>query len=202
MSDVRLVRWSPPRTRARLDDVITVYKAAFLDEHEADPERAAHDRAAHARRHFERRDLRTVAALTDDDTLVGVTYGLPGRAGQWWHDVVADALPAPVARRWLSDCLEVVELHVLPAHQGRGIGRRLLRELLRDAPQRTAALSALEPPGSPARRLYASEGFIPLLSDFQFPGSLTAYAVLAKELPDRRRGRNSPDPAGQPARVR
>ncbi len=184
--DVSVVPWSARRMRTRLDDVIGVYKAAFLDFHEADPVRAARDRALHARRHFDRTDLRAIAAVTPDDTLVGITYALPGKPGQWWHDVVQDALTAvspATARHWLDDCLEVVELHVLPAWQGRSIGRALLRELLRDVPQHTAALSALEPPGSRARRLYASEGFVPLLSDFQFPGTLTPYAVLGKELP-------------------
>ncbi|MBX6391347.1 MAG: GNAT family N-acetyltransferase [Frankia sp.] len=187
--------------RGRLGDVIAVYKAAFLDVHEADPERAARDRLAHARRHVERRDLRAVAALRPDDTLVGIVYALPGREGQWWHDVVTSALPPAVARHWLSDCLEIVELHVLPDHQGNGIGRALLRELLRDAPYRTAALSALELPDSRARRLYASEGFVPLLSDFRFPGSHTPYAVLAKELPPASRRRRGPVTArfGRPA---
>jgi GNAT superfamily N-acetyltransferase len=176
--------------RSRLDDVIAVYKTAFLDHHEPDPERAARDRSAHARRHFERRDLRAVAAVTPDDGLVGITYALPGRPGQWWHDVVAGALPPASAAHWLDDCLEIVELHVLPEYQGRSIGRQLLRELLRGVPQRTAALSALEPPGSRARRLYASEGFVSLLSDFQFPGTLTPYAVLGKEL-------SGPSPTGR-----
>lgn len=184
MADVQLVRWSPARMRARLSEVIAVYKAAFLDHHEADPARAAHDRTVHARRHAERRDLRAVAALTDDDTLVGISYALPGRPGQWWHDVVASALEPAVANHWLDDCLEIVELHVMPNYQGQDIGRQLLREVLRGAPQRTAALSALELPDSRARRLYASEGFVPLLSDFYFPGSYTPYAVLGKHLAD------------------
>jgi GNAT superfamily N-acetyltransferase len=190
--------------RARLAEVIAVYKAAFLDVHEADPVRAAHDRLTHARRHTDRRDLRAVAALTADDELVGITYAMPGRSGQWWHDVVAGALPPAVATHWLQDCLEIVELHVLPDHQGQGVGRALLRELLRDVPYRTAALSALELPGSRARRLYASEGFVPLLSDFRFPGSYTPYAVLGKELPPpgprSRRGAMAAR-FGRPARV-
>src|ERR1700738_2302661 len=53
-ADIRLVRWSPARMRARLGEVIAAYKAAFLDVHEADPVRAAHDRMTHARRHTER----------------------------------------------------------------------------------------------------------------------------------------------------
>jgi GNAT superfamily N-acetyltransferase len=190
--------------RARLGEVIAVYKAAFLDIHEPDPVRAARDRMTHARRHTERRDLRAVAALTDEDQLVGITYAMPGRPGQWWHDVVASALPPATAAHWLGDCLEIVELHVLPEYQGQGIGRALLRELVRDVPHRTAALSALEPPGSRARRLYASEGFVTLLSDFRFPGSYTPYAVLGKELPPpgprRRRGAMAAR-FGRPARA-
>ncbi len=182
MQDVRLVRWTPVQTRARLDEIIRVYKAAFLDVHEADPDRAARDRMAHARRHTERADMITIVALDGSDQLIGFVYALPGRRGQWWHDVVTSAVSRDVAADWLADCLEIVELHLLPTHQGHGIGRRLVRELLGDAPQRTAALSALEPDGSPARRLYESEGFQPLLSNFPFPGSSTRYAVLAKRL--------------------
>ncbi|MGF7239086.1 MAG: GNAT family N-acetyltransferase [Frankia sp.] len=182
MEDVRLVRWTPAQTRARLDEVIRVYKAAFLDVHEADPDRAARDRMAHARRHTERSDMITIAAMIGADQLIGFIYALPGRRGQWWHDVVTSAVSRDVAADWLADCLEIVELHLMPAYQGRGIGRMLLRELLGDAPQRTAALSALEPDGSRARRLYESEGFQPLLSNFPFPGSSTRYAVLAKRL--------------------
>ena len=40
--------------------------------------------------------------------------------------------------------------------------------LLDGCGRRTAALSALELPDSPARRLYTAEGFVPLLSDFRF----------------------------------
>lgn len=182
MDEIQFVRWTPARMAARLDEVIAVYKAAFLDVHEPDPEHAAAVRTTHARRHLERRDLVAVAALTPADRLVGIVYALPGRRGQWWHDVVVGALSRAAAADWLSDCLEIVELHVLPAYQGYGIGRSLLRELLRDTPHRTAALSALEPAGSRARRLYDSEGFHPLLSDFPFPGADTRYAVLGKRL--------------------
>jgi GNAT superfamily N-acetyltransferase len=184
-TEVRLERWAPAQISARLTDVMRVYRRAFLDIHEANPARAEIERTAHARSHLHRPGLRAVAAL-DDDRLVGIGYGQPGAPGQWWHDVVAAALSAgagrEVAEDWLGSCFEVVELHVLPTHQGKGIGRDVLRLLLADASERTAALSALEPDGRPARRLYAAEGFVPLLSDFRFPGGPTRYAVLAKRL--------------------
>jgi GNAT superfamily N-acetyltransferase len=186
---VRLHRWSPAEMADRLPDIMTVYRRAFLDQHEADPPRAEAERAAHARTHVHRPGLRVVAALAEDTglpadraPLVGVGYGQPGARGQWWHDTVVAALPGDVAADWMSDCFEVVELHVLPEYQGSGLGRRLLRELLDGCGRRTAALSALEMPDSPARRLYASEGFVPLLRNFSFGGGGTPYAVLGKRL--------------------
>jgi GNAT superfamily N-acetyltransferase len=179
---IRLERWSPAAARERLDDIIAVYKSAFLDVFEDDPRRAAADRRLHVGNHLGRGDVRILAAVDDRGELRGFTYGVPGRAGHWWHDVVTSALPRPVARQWFSDVLEIVELHVDPASQGQGIGRALLRTALDDAPESTAALSALDDPNLPARHLYAAQGFHPLLTAFRFPGGSTRYAVLVKAL--------------------
>jgi GNAT superfamily N-acetyltransferase len=169
----------------RLTDMMRVYRRAFLDVHEPYPARAEIERTAHARSHLNRPGLRAVAAL-EGDRLIGIGYGQPGAPGQWWHDVVTMAVRADrgieAADDWLGSCFEVVELHVLPTHQGQGIGRDVLRLLLAEGAERTAALSALEPDGSPARRLYTAEGFVPLLEHFRFPGGPTRYAVLAKRL--------------------
>jgi GNAT superfamily N-acetyltransferase len=187
---VEVHRWTSQQMADRLPDIMTVYRRAFLDLHEADPARAESERTAHARTHVSRPGLRVVAALAPDPDLppehaplVGVAYGQPGARGQWWHDTVVAALPDGVAREWLTDTFEIVELHVLPEYQGRGLGRQLLRALLDGCGRRTAALSALELPDSPARRLYADEGFVPVLSDFTFAGGGTRYAVLVKRLP-------------------
>jgi GNAT superfamily N-acetyltransferase len=186
---VEVQQWTAQTMADRLPDVMTVYRRAFLDLHEADPARAEAERAAHARTHVHRPGLRVVAALAPDADLpedraplVGIGYGQPGARGQWWHDTVVAALPDDVARHWLADTFEIVELHVLPEYQGHGLGRQLLRALLDGCGRRTAALSALELPDSPARRLYAGEGFIPLLRNFTFAGGGTRYAVLAKQL--------------------
>lgn len=186
---VELRLWSADQMATRLPDVMNVYRRAFLDLHEPDPARAEAERTAHARTHVGRPGLRFVAALAPDPDLppenaplVGIGYGQPGARGQWWHDTVLAALPPEVATRWLSDVFEIVELHVLPEYQGRGLGRQLLRTLLDGCGRRTAALSALEIPDSPARRLYADEGFETLLSDFHFAGGDIAYAVLVKAL--------------------
>jgi ribosomal protein S18 acetylase RimI-like enzyme len=113
--------------------------------------------------------------------LVGFGYGYQGRPGQWWHDIVARALGKQLSQRWLVDGFELAELHVLPAYQALGTGRRLLGDVMARA---TAAHVTLSTPDleTPARRLYRSAGFVDLLDDFYFPGSTEAYAVMGVDL--------------------
>lgn len=121
-----------------------------------------------------------------DGRMVAFGYGFPGRAGQWWHDVVSAALsesvPPREVERWVGDSFEVAEIHVLPAYQGRGIGRRLITALCASRPERTVVLSTRDV-DSPARRLYRSLGFVDLLAGFRFPAGDEDYAVMARRLP-------------------
>jgi GNAT superfamily N-acetyltransferase len=157
--------------RARMTELLGVYRAAFLEIHEADPDRATVERLAILNRHAAG-DRLAVATVDDEDGLAGFCYGFRGERGQWWHDCVCRGVGGGErAREWLGDCREIAELHVRPDAQGRGYGRALLRAALDGAAERTAALSVL-----------AAEGFPPLLSGFRFPGNRTSYAVLAKAL--------------------
>jgi GNAT superfamily N-acetyltransferase len=167
---------------ARLPELLEVYRQAFLEVYEDDPERATRERGVLMQRHAQREGLRLALAEDDDGTVVGFCYTYRGRHGQWWHDVVMRGLGPDHGPRWLSDCREVVELHVIPSVQGHGLGRQLLRAALTDATEHTTALSALDIEGSRARRLYASEGYQELLRNFEFPGSSTRYVIYAKEL--------------------
>lgn len=120
--------------------------------------------------------------------LHGLAYGFHGERGQWWHDVVLEALTArggpEHAAAWLADAFEVAELHVRPDAQGRGLGRALLAALCEGRPERTVVLSTLERrPDPPARRLYRSVGMVDLLTDFEFPGGGPRYAVMGGTLP-------------------
>jgi GNAT superfamily N-acetyltransferase len=119
--------------------------------------------------------------------VIGFVYGFHGEIGQWWHDVVHHALTeaggAAHAGIWLTNPFEVAELHVHPAHQGQGIGRRLLAEICADRPESTVVLSTLDRPDSRARRLYQSVGMTDLLTDYEFPGGGPRYAVMAAPLP-------------------
>jgi GNAT superfamily N-acetyltransferase len=120
-------------------------------------------------------------STANEPELVGFGYGYRGAPGQWWHDVVADALGRDLARRWLRDGFELAELHVLPTHQGHGLGKRLLASVLSRTPAAHALLSTPDT-DSPARCLYRSFGFVDLCEDFRFPGSPEAYAIMGVDL--------------------
>jgi ribosomal protein S18 acetylase RimI-like enzyme len=115
------------------------------------------------------------------DQLVGFGYGYRGVAGQWWHDIVVGALGRQNARRWLHDGFELAELHVHPDHQGHGLGRTLLTDVLSRTDAAHAVLSTPDTE-SPARNLYRSYGFIDLCRDFRFPGSPESYAIMGVDL--------------------
>jgi GNAT superfamily N-acetyltransferase len=118
--------------------------------------------------------------------VVGFCYCFRGCPGQWWHDVVRSGLQAShgqaAADDWVEHVVEVAEVHVLPAYQGRGIGRRMLHELAAGRAERTALLSTRDAE-TPARGLYRSLGFTDLLTQFLFPGGGLPYAVMGAQLP-------------------
>lgn len=131
--------------------------------------------------HVNRRDFVAVGAF-DDATgdLVGFGYGYRGRAGEWWHDVVAQAAGRELTRQWLTDAFELAELHVDPAYQGGGIGRRVIETLMAQVTERTIVLSTHDRE-SAARSLYRSLGFVDLVRGLVFPGSTEVYVILGKE---------------------
>ena len=86
------------------------------------------------------------------------------------------------AAEWLSDSFELSELHVLPDHQGRGIGRRLLTSLADGLPHRAVLLSTPDA-DTRAFRLYRDLGFVDLARHYLFPGDSRPFAVLGVRLP-------------------
>lgn len=158
------------------DTAIDIYTAAMR----RSPQVAAHRRVM-LEEHLRHPGL--VCALAEDgdeNTLLGFGYCYPGTPGDWWYDSVNRALGRR-AREWLADCLEVVELHVRPDHQGNGLGRALLTLLLADATAATAVLSTHDQ-DSPARALYRSVGFVDLLTDYRFPGGSERFAIMGARL--------------------
>ncbi len=176
----------PTEFRASIRALVGVYAAAMNP-----PDRTLSGREAIMERHAASPRFRGLTALVDGQ-LAAFTYGFHGQNGQWWHDMVAAALASrsqtggpdgrTTPRQWLDDSFEVAELHVLPAHQGHGIGRALLLTLTSGRPERTAVLSTADAP-TRARRLYHGVGFTDLLTDFRFSGAEPPYAVMGATLP-------------------
>lgn len=177
---MRLVAWPPEMLARRLDDVIEVYgqamgySAALLEA-----------RRGYVAGHVHRSGFRAVATLGPDDRLLGFGYGYTSGSGQWWHDQVRGALRRDARKAWLSDCFEVVELHVRPDAQGHGLGASQLRALLNMATGRTALLSTPEADEQRSRawRLYRRFEFVDVLRHFHFPGDDRPFAILGRPLP-------------------
>src|SRR3954453_19872453 len=107
---MRLVPWQPDDLLRRLADVVAVYGEAMGYRAEL-----LQTRRGYIGAHVRRPGFRAVATLTAEGQVAGFGYGNTSGPGQWWHDQVRSALDDTARHAWLSDCFEVVELHVRPA---------------------------------------------------------------------------------------
>jgi ribosomal protein S18 acetylase RimI-like enzyme len=172
----QVVRWSADTVRSRAAEVLDGYAEAM-----AAPAEVARARHTVLAGHLDRPGFAAVAALEDDDRLVGVAYGYRGAPGQWWHDQVRAALTPAAAREWLDGSFEVCELHVRPDWQGRGLGRALLDALLRESPAASAVLTTPDAE-TRARGFYRTAGWTDLARRLRFPGDPREFAVLGLHL--------------------
>lgn len=186
---------------ANLDACTSIYAAAM-----GPPEYQLPGRHSIMERHSGYKAFRAITAVlgpgdgyavaSGPPPLVGFAYGFHGEAGQWWHDVVSQAVAQAMGRQaaedWLADSFEIAEVHVLPGHQGRGTGLAMMLRLATGRPERTAVLSTQDA-NTRARRLYRGLGFTDLLAGFAFPGTEEPYAIMGAPLPLR-------DPSPRPPR--
>lgn len=130
--------------------------------------------------HAERPDFLFLVAR-EGDRVVGFGYGYTGAYGQWWTERVAASLTPAQRAEWLDPPhYEVVELHVRPSAQRRGIGSALLAQLLSRQPHDRVVLSTQR--GSrKARGFYAKNGWCEL-ADVDFGPGYPPYLVLGKLL--------------------
>jgi ribosomal protein S18 acetylase RimI-like enzyme len=167
---------------AHIEDFLRIYSAAM----DARPDELP-SRQAIMHRHAGNPGFRALAVYSGTPArIVAFTYCFHGEHGQWWHDVVRAGITAragpAIADGWLSDVVEIAEVHVHPDYQARGIGRRMVPTLVSGRTEQTAVLSTRDGE-TPARRLYRSLGFADLLTGFLFPGGGPAYAVMGAALP-------------------
>jgi len=113
--------------------------------------------------------------------LAGFGYGYTGAYGQWWTESVARSLTDAQRAEWLDPPhYEIVELHVRPAWQRRGVGSALLAQLLTRQPHDRALLST-QTGSRKARGFYAKNGWQELASVDFGPG-YPPYLALGKRL--------------------
>ena len=130
--------------------------------------------------HAERQDFIFLVARESEE-VVAFAYGYTGAYGQWWTENVARALTAAQRREWLDPPhFEIVELHVRPAWQRRGIGSALLAQLLTRQPHDRAVLST-QTGSRKARAFYAKNGWRELAS-IDFGRGYPPYLALGKLL--------------------
>jgi len=131
-------------------------------------------------RHVER-DGFVFLVVREGPAIVGFGYGYTGAYGQWWTDRVALALTPAQRAEWLDPPhFEVVELHVRPSSQRRGIGSTLLAQLLSRQPHRRAVLTT-QAGARAARSFYAKNGWTEL-AQVDFGRGYPSYIALGRLL--------------------
>jgi ribosomal protein S18 acetylase RimI-like enzyme len=95
---------------------------------------------------------------TEGTAIAGFSWGYVGERGQYWADLVDDALPDSVADEWVGGHFEFVELGVAPKYRRCGLGRRLHDTLLDGVSQRTL-LNTAGDLADAAVQLYLSSGW-------------------------------------------
>lgn len=131
-------------------------------------------------RHVTRDDFVFLVAR-EDEKIIGFAYGYTGAYGQWWTEHVAAALTARQREVWLDPPhFEIVELHVRPSAQRRGVGSALLAQLLSRQPHDRAVLST-QLGSRKARSFYAKNGWEELAS-IDFGPGYPPYLALGKRL--------------------
>jgi GNAT superfamily N-acetyltransferase len=167
---------------AELAAATAVYGAAFGGPpyHEGPAEADAF--AERVGRYARERDGFRLATVHDGGELLGVALAVLARPGDWWRDRAAAALDDEAVERWLGPlCLEVVHVAVLPAAQGRGLGRLLHDVLVAGTPAPTGLLGC-DPAAEPARRLYTGRGWGVLTETFGADGDTPGTWLMARDL--------------------
>lgn len=131
---------------ARAEDrslLLQVYASTRLEELSLVPW-SDEQKAAFLRRQFEAQDHHYRTHYTDTSYDVIVVDGVP--AGRLY------------VARWPGE-LRIVDVTLLPPARGRGVGTRLLRDLLAEAADYGRTVTIHVEPANPARRLYERLGF-------------------------------------------
>jgi ribosomal protein S18 acetylase RimI-like enzyme len=153
----------------RLDEALAVYEAAF--------QRHAPERRTAFERHAAKAGYCGAAGFGAGGAMVAIAYGYLAHAGDWWSDTVRPHLADAGRLAAMVDAFAIAEVAVMPAYQGRGMGGRVLDELLRrvEAPR---VLLGVYTDNAVARHVYEKRGFVVLTAPFRFFAADRPYVVM------------------------
>ncbi|MGH2732091.1 MAG: GNAT family N-acetyltransferase [Actinomycetota bacterium] len=117
----------------------------------------------------------SLVAVYESGRLLGFAYGYTMPAGKWWNGTDR---PVPEGVK-AADKFAVMEWAVVADRRGKGIGRRLLGELLAGRRERYATLTVN--PAADARAIYERWGWRQVA--LTRPGKMPGMAVMLAELP-------------------
>ncbi|UFU00303.1 GNAT family N-acetyltransferase [Radiobacillus kanasensis] len=119
--------------------------------------------------------------LSEGEEPVGFAYGYTSQKGQYYNELLREALAESEQQNWLDDCFEVVELAVRPSQRNRGYGRQIMMELLKESNHKTAILTT-QVDNLTARRLYEKMDWQVVKEPFYPSDTENSYVILGKKL--------------------
>lgn len=172
MTDVIIKRHSGEQTVAMLEDLAGTYIDAHAGNVDEDDELFSRPSfISRTNNQAERPGFELLTAVSGG-ALVGFSFGYTFPAGQWWADCT------PPGQEVLDvSKFAVIELDVRRDFQGRGIGKRLLEELLSGRTEKFATLAAT--PGSMAHAMYIRWGWY-TVGVFETPPIMHAMLIAMK----------------------
>lgn len=132
------------------------------------------------KRHASYDGFKGLVAVNKDGEIIGFTYGYTSLEGQYYRGLLERHLTDEYTEKWLTNCFELVELAVDPDYRKKGIGRRLIVDLLDNVTNSTSVLTT-QKSNINAQSLYKSLGWEEINSSF-LPDGKTPYIIMGKKL--------------------
>jgi ribosomal protein S18 acetylase RimI-like enzyme len=126
--------------------------------------------------------FKAIVAMNEEEQIIGFAYGYNSLKGQYYRELLENALTSEQVAYWLENCFEFVELAIHPFQRKKGIGRRLVNLLLEDVDNKTSILTTQQD-NIPAKSLYRTLNWRVIKEPF-LPNGATgkSYVIMGMEL--------------------
>ena len=125
---------------------------------------------------FERDGFVGLVALHQGN-VVGMSFGVSSKSGDWWHDKVAQQVNSHHPA--LEDAWVLTQLNILEAYRGQGIGSLLHDAIVKQQPHSNLLLST-QKSNHLAQDFYQQHGWYILHAGFAFARGDEPYMIWAK----------------------